>query len=89
MSEDIGNRQRRYLISMGVRTACFLGAVAAAVAGAPWWLALLMVVGAAVLPYVAVIFANGGREPTASAAFDDPARRAQKPVSGQRPEIRS
>ncbi|MCQ0013301.1 DUF3099 domain-containing protein [Actinomadura madurae] len=41
------------------------------------------------LPYVAVIFANGGREPTASAAFDDPARRAQKPVSGQRPEIRS
>lgn len=89
MSEDIGHRQRRYLISMGVRTACFLGAVVAAVAGAPWWLAVLMVVAAAVLPYVAVVFANGGREPTASAAFDDQAHRAQKPVSGQRPEIRS
>ncbi|MFD0533983.1 DUF3099 domain-containing protein [Actinomadura luteofluorescens] len=60
MSEDIGHRQRRYLISMGVRTICFVGAVVAAVAGAPWWLALLMVVGAALLPYVAVIFANGG-----------------------------
>ncbi|GGQ15384.1 hypothetical protein GCM10010187_34780 [Actinomadura coerulea] len=89
MSEDIGHRQRRYLMSMGVRTICFVGAVVAAVAGAPWWLALLMVAGAAVLPYVAVIFANGGREPTAPAAFDDRHRREQKPVSGQRPEIRS
>ena len=89
MSEDIGHRQRRYLMSMGVRTICFVGAVVAAVAGAPWWRALLMVVGAAVLPYVAVIFANGGREPTARAAFDDRHRREQKPVSGQRPEIRS
>ncbi|MGI5201030.1 DUF3099 domain-containing protein [Spirillospora sp. CA-108201] len=89
MSEDIGHRQRRYLMSMGVRTICFVGAVVAAVAGAPWWLALLMVVGAAVLPYVAVIFANGGREPTAPGAFDDRVRAEQKPVSGQRPEIRS
>ncbi|WP_433461473.1 DUF3099 domain-containing protein [Spirillospora sp. CA-128828] len=89
MSEDIGYRQRRYLMSMGVRTICFLGAVVAAVAGAPWWLAVLMVVAAAVLPYVAVIFANGGREPTASATFDDRSQREQKPVSGQRPEIRS
>ncbi|MEU8342662.1 Protein of unknown function [Actinomadura meyerae] len=98
MSEDIGYRQRRYLISMGVRTACFVGAVVAAVAGAPWWLAVLMVVGALLLPYVAVVFANGGREPTASASFQDrtrpelgPAdtRRGQKPDSGQRPEIGS
>jgi hypothetical protein len=94
MSEDIGYRQRRYLVSMGVRTICFLGAVVAAVAGAPWWLAVLMVVAAAVLPYVAVIFANGGREPTAPARFEnpgpqDPAQTGQKPVSGQRPEIGS
>ena len=98
MSEDIGYRQRRYLISMGVRTLCFVGAVVAAVAGAPWWLALLMVVGALLLPYVAVIFANGGREPTASASFgdrwgaghDDPGLEpGQKPDSGQRPEIGS
>ncbi|WP_240809904.1 DUF3099 domain-containing protein [Actinomadura sp. WMMA1423] len=60
MSEDIGHRQRRYLVSMAVRTLCFVGAVVAAVAGAPWWLAVLMVVAAAILPYVAVVFANGG-----------------------------
>jgi hypothetical protein len=98
MSEDIGYRQRRYLISMGIRTLCFVGAVVAAVAGAPWWLAVLMVVGAALLPYVAVIFANGGREPTASAVFDDRTgpehggprlESGQKPDSGQRPEIGS
>ncbi|WUI03119.1 DUF3099 domain-containing protein [Spirillospora sp. NBC_00431] len=89
MSEDIGHRQRRYLMSMGVRTVCFVGAVLAAVAGAPLWLVILLVVGALFLPYVAVVFANGGREPTASANFDDPARREQKPVSGQRPEIGS
>ncbi|MFI0479967.1 DUF3099 domain-containing protein [Actinomadura sp. 9N215] len=89
MSEDIGHRQRRYLVSMGVRTVCFVGAVLAAVAGAPVWLVILLVVGALFLPYVAVIFANGGREPTASASFGDPVRREQKPVSGQRPEIGS
>ncbi|MGP4028610.1 DUF3099 domain-containing protein [Actinomadura sp. 3N407] len=89
MSEDIGYRQRRYLVSMGVRTACFVGAILAAVAGAPAWAVLVLVAGALLLPYVAVIFANGGREPTASATFEDPGKPEQKPVSGQRPEIGS
>ncbi|GAA4227033.1 hypothetical protein GCM10022254_13700 [Actinomadura meridiana] len=89
MSEDIGHRQRRYLMSMAVRTGCFVGAILTAVLGAPVWLVILLVVGALFLPYVAVIVANSGREPTASAAFDDPARRAQNPDSGQRPEIGS
>ncbi|GGV35394.1 hypothetical protein GCM10010182_69290 [Actinomadura cremea] len=89
MSEDIGYRQRRYLVSMGVRTGCFVGAVLSAIAGAPFWLVGLMVVGALFLPYVSVIFANGGREPTAAARFDDGQRPEQKPISGQRPEIRS
>ncbi|WP_067886858.1 DUF3099 domain-containing protein [Actinomadura chibensis] len=93
MSEDIGHRQRRYLMSMAVRTGCFVGAILAAVAGAPVWLVILLVVGALFLPYVAVIVANGGREPTASATFGDAAgrddAREQKPVSGQRPEIGS
>lgn len=89
MSEDIGYRQRRYLVSMGVRTVCFVGAILAAVAGAPAWAVLILVAGALLLPYVAVIFANGGREPTASATFEDPGTRGQKPDSGQRPEIGS
>ncbi|QFG19925.1 DUF3099 domain-containing protein [Actinomadura sp. WMMB 499] len=89
MSEDIGHRQRRYLLSMGIRTGCFVGAVLSAVAGAPFWLVGLMVVGALFLPYISVIFANGGREPTAAARFDDAQRAEQKPISGRRPEIRS
>lgn len=46
-------RQRAYLISMAVRTACFLGAV---VAPSPWRWALAA--AAVVLPYFAVIIAN-------------------------------
>lgn len=42
---------------MGVRTACFLGAV---VAGG--WLRWVLIAGALVLPYLSVVFANGGRE---------------------------
>jgi Protein of unknown function (DUF3099) len=55
--DDVERRTRRYLISMGVRTACFLGAV---VAGG--WLRWVLIAGALVLPYLAVVFANGGRE---------------------------
>lgn len=47
-------RQRRYLISMAVRTSCVIGAV---VVG-PGWLRWVLVAGAVVLPYVAVVAAN-------------------------------
>jgi hypothetical protein len=44
-----------------------------------------------VLPYVAVIFANGGREPDSSARFApyEPESRNQKPISGPRDQIGS
>jgi len=89
MSEDIGHRQRRYLVSMGVRTACFVGVIVAAVAGAPVWAVLTLLVGALVLPYISVVFANGGREPVAPASFGGDERHEQKAVSGRRPEIGS
>ncbi|GAA2453006.1 hypothetical protein GCM10010191_84360 [Actinomadura vinacea] len=89
MSEDIGYRQRRYLISMGIRTGCFLGAVFAAALGAPLWAVGLLVAGALFLPYISVIFANGGREPQPRAKFDGPDSPHHKGVSGQRPEIGS
>ena len=47
----------RYLVSMGVRTACFLLAVV--VHGPLRW---VFVLAAIVLPYIAVVFANAGRE---------------------------
>ena len=47
-------RQRRYLISMTLRTLCFVGAVAVG----PGVLRWVLVAGAAFLPYIAVVLAN-------------------------------
>lgn len=58
LSDDVTYRQRRYVISMGIRTVCFLLAVA--FEGPMRW---VMLVAALVVPYFAVVFANGGREP--------------------------
>ncbi|WP_435743677.1 DUF3099 domain-containing protein [Nocardioides sp. SYSU DS0663] len=54
---DIAARQRRYLLSMSLRSACFVGAVAAALAGLDW-LWPFLIAGALVLPYIAVVLAN-------------------------------
>lgn len=59
-SEDVGRRMRNYAISMGIRTLCVLGLVLVF----PHWTAWLFVPGAVVLPYVAVLLANAGRERT-------------------------
>lgn len=72
-AEQVG-RTRRYLWAMAVRTACFVGAV---VAPSPWrW---LLAVGAVILPYIAVVVANAGRERSDDegvAVFFRPSRRA-------------
>lgn len=52
--EGIAQRQRRYLISMAVRVLCFVGAIAVG----PGWFRWVLIVGAVVLPYVAVVMAN-------------------------------
>lgn len=52
--EEIAARQRRYLFSMAIRTACFVGAI---VVG-PGWLRWVLIVGAVVLPYIAVVLAS-------------------------------
>ncbi|WP_372729106.1 DUF3099 domain-containing protein [Nocardioides sp.] len=52
--EDIARRQRRYLLSMSLRTICFVGAV---IVGSGW-LMWVLIAGALVLPYVAVVMAN-------------------------------
>ncbi|CAB4333833.1 unannotated protein [freshwater metagenome] len=57
LSIDQSARQRRYFISMMIRTACFVLTV---ILPSPYrWIAL---VGALTLPYIAVIAANAGRE---------------------------
>jgi hypothetical protein len=57
LTDDVRDRQRRYLISMSIRTVCFVLAIV--VSG---WMRWALLVGALVLPYVAVVIANAGRE---------------------------
>lgn len=80
LSADIDGRTRRYLISMGVRTLCFLGAVVAS-----GWLRWTLLGAALVLPYVAVVIANAGRESSNSMPQVplDPNRRVLLPPERQ------
>lgn len=60
LSNDLPSRQRRYFISMMIRTACFVLTV---ILPNPYrWVAF---VGALILPYIAVVMANAGRETVA------------------------
>jgi hypothetical protein len=62
MSEDISYRQHRYLIMMGIRVVCFAVAIILYVEHMRL-LVLVPAAGAILIPYFAVVFANGGREP--------------------------
>jgi hypothetical protein len=67
-SADIAYRERRYLIMMGIRTVCFLTALLMFV-NHLGWLTAIPLVGALVIPYFAVIFANAARPPTTTRGF--------------------
>jgi hypothetical protein len=57
LTTDQGRRARRYFISMMIRTICFILTV---ILPSPYrWFTLL---AAVLLPYVAVVIANAGRE---------------------------
>jgi hypothetical protein len=57
LTRDQAGRQKRYFISMMIRTGCFILTV---ILPSPYrWFALL---GAVTLPYFAVVIANAGRE---------------------------
>ena len=87
LSEDIRGRQRRYAISMGIRTICFLLAVVL------WHVqtvaAVIALVLSGVLPYVAVVIANAGRSnaPARQPApfVPAPTRHVLEPGSGPGP----
>jgi len=67
---DQAARQRRYFISMMIRTACFILTV---LLPSPYrWIALA---GALTLPYIAVIAANAGRETIKEDAIFTPKRK--------------
>ena len=61
--DDQAIRVRGYVVSMSIRIVCFLLACLAFFALHWTVVAWALVLGATVIPYLAVVFANGGREP--------------------------
>ncbi|WP_318241193.1 DUF3099 domain-containing protein [Cellulomonas avistercoris] len=61
LADDLARRQHRYLWQMGVRVVCFVAA-GLLWSHVPVAVSLALITAAAVLPYVAVLLANAGRE---------------------------
>jgi hypothetical protein len=79
LSDEQVGRQRRYLISMSIRTACVILAILV-----PGWPRVAFIAGAVVLPYIAVVVANAGREndePGPVPTLDATAHRQLPPAS--------
>lgn len=74
-SDDLRHRQIRYLLSMLIRTLCFVGAVVV-----DSWLRWVLVVAAVFLPYIAVVMANAvsRRPPDRAESFSPEARGSLK-----------
>jgi Protein of unknown function (DUF3099) len=63
LDDEMHHRMKRYLISMSIRTVCFVLAVVL-----EGWLRWTMAAAAIVLPYVAVVMANAGPRRTVRSA---------------------
>jgi hypothetical protein len=61
--QELHDRQRRYLLTMGIRVVCFVLAIVFVQVGLRWE-AAIAVAGSLVLPWVAVIAANAGPKRT-------------------------
>lgn len=60
LAEDVRGRQRRYVISMTIRTVAVI--LAATLWNVERYVAIVALVLGAALPYIAVVVANAGRE---------------------------
>jgi hypothetical protein len=83
-AEEAAGRRRQYTIVMSVRVVCFILAVAIQLT----WLRVVFIIGALVLPWVAVIAANQvhGKLPTRPTLYVPKPRRAL--TDGEEPEPR-
>jgi hypothetical protein len=66
-SAEIGQRERRYLVMMGVRVVCFVITVVMFLNHAGW-LTVIPAIGAIAIPYFAVVVANS-RGPASATGF--------------------
>jgi hypothetical protein len=81
--EEQRERQRRYLVTMALRVACFILAIVLVALGVPWEFSALAIAASLILPWVAVVAANAG--PTRT--VDRPAlyqREPPKEIGGRR-----
>ncbi|MFD5428705.1 DUF3099 domain-containing protein [Streptomyces sp. NPDC127084] len=84
LTDDVRGRQRRYVISMSIRTVSVI--LAAVLWNVERHVAIVALVLGALLPYVAVVIANAGRErpPSLPSAFVPmPAQPAIEPGTHQ------
>lgn len=82
LADDVRGRQRRYVISMSVRTVAVI--LAAVLWNVERHVAIVALVVGILLPYIAVVIANGGREnaPSLPSTFlPTPSRPMLPPVS--------
>ena len=80
LAEEQAHRIKRYLLTMAVRTVCFVGAAVTATKGASPWVWGTLSIAAILLPYVAVVMANAAN--TKSDGFelrDGPSQDRQLP----------
>jgi hypothetical protein len=67
--EELAHRQRRYVLSMTIRTLCFIGAV---FARSTPWLCAILIAASFVLPYIAVVMANSASPVIPDDPFESP-----------------
>ena len=77
-SDDISARQRRYVVSMGIRTVCFVLAVVFRHVPVLMW---VFIIASFVLPYVAVVMANAGSAADPD-GFEEPGPDPSRPALG-------
>ncbi len=76
--DEARHRVRRYALTMGIRMVCFLLMAFVQPYG---WHTWVFAIGAAVLPYIAVVFANAGSDSTAA-----PVKSPRQQLAAAKPE---
>ncbi|MFI8964835.1 DUF3099 domain-containing protein [Streptomyces sp. NPDC053493] len=84
LADDVRGRQRRYVISMSIRTVSVI--LAASLWNVERYVAIVALVLGAVLPYIAVVIANAGREsaPSLPSTFVPPPVRPELEAGAER-----
>ncbi|WP_137990186.1 DUF3099 domain-containing protein [Streptomyces vilmorinianum] len=89
LSDDVRGRERRYVISMVVRTLSVIAAVL--LWNVERHVAIVALVLGGLLPYIAVVIANAGREkaPSLPSTFVPAPTRPELPAGDATPEART